>query len=367
MLTHAGALKGFHVFKAVNNPMKSNSDITELCEDIMTFTAGYSEAMWLVGDFYVWRNSIKVIWALDAVDPPPVRPENPTQEQTLASLGRKLSTKVPALWRLRVFPWPDMMHITLNAQLALLRWAFTVIMPLWNAAFPNAVIDLVKIRPIRWVMILTVMLLAWKGARELVFKMYAALRDKWTNVQRVFIESLIRLFDEDIPLVLDASAALATGDVKLYKEVLIRLLPMFIRFNKKNYVIITLFILTTIDQFEKSPADAKAAMKSFLAVASSEDLEVFHSLLRAAIRPYDSENSAVIKTLYVSVTQERSAKAFLAEVARLKKKEKEQDPTAQYTHSFYLNEASPLQLNGMLKLGRPSSPCLKGSRVPHLG
>ncbi|KAI9088825.1 hypothetical protein DFS34DRAFT_654747 [Phlyctochytrium arcticum] len=236
-----------------------------------------------------------------------------------------------------------MMHIALNAQLALLRWAFTVIMPLWHAAFPNAVIDPVKIHSIRRVMILTLMLLAWKGARELVFKMHAALKDKWTDVQRVFIESLIRLFDEDMPLVLDASAALATGNVKLYKEVLICLLPMFIRLNKKNYVIIILFILTTMDQFEKSPADAKAAMKSFLAVASSEDLEVFNSLLRDAIRPYGSENAAVIKTLYVSVTQERSARAFLAEVACLKK-EKEQDPTAQYTHSFNLNEASPLQL-----------------------
>ncbi|KAI9088005.1 hypothetical protein DFS34DRAFT_606499, partial [Phlyctochytrium arcticum] len=367
MSTHARALKGFHVFKAVNYPMNSNSDITKLFKDIMTFTAGYSEAMWLVGDFYVRRNNIKVIWALDVVDPPPVRPENPTKEQLLASLGRKLSTKVPTLWRLRVFPWPDMMHIALNAQLALLRWAFTVIMPLWHAAFPNAVIDPVKIHSIRRVMILTLMLLAWKGARELVFKMHAALKDKWTDVQRVFIESLIRLFDEDMPLVLDASAALATGNVKLYKEVLICLLPMFIRLNKKNYVIIILFILTTMDQFEKSPADAKAAMKSFLAVASSEDLEVFNSLLRDAIRPYGSENAAVIKTLYVSVTQERSARAFLAEVACLKKKEKEQDPTAQYTHSFNLNEASPLQLNGMLKLGRPSSPCLKGSWVPHLG
>ncbi|KAI9103424.1 hypothetical protein DFS34DRAFT_366017 [Phlyctochytrium arcticum] len=302
MATDGGQLNGFHVFHASSNAMKSVQDIRQLFSTVSEFAANYDGAMFLVGDFYVWRNMMKLLWSVYKVKPPPRQraPTASTLEESMAALGRGQVGLVPTEARRKYIPWPNMMHVALNAQLALLQWAFGVIMPLWNAAFPDGPISLVNLRPIRRVMILTIMLWAWKAIRQEVLRQYHSRKNSWTAMQTVLVESLIRLFDEDIPLVLDACAAIGDRDVSLMKGVLLRLLSLFIRFDKKNYVVIILYVHAAIKYYEDmSPAD-RDAMYSFLPVASSEDLEVFHSLLRAVLRPWDAESICVLKALYIS-------------------------------------------------------------------
>ncbi|KAI9091691.1 hypothetical protein DFS34DRAFT_319272 [Phlyctochytrium arcticum] len=83
------------------------------------------------------------------------------------------------------------------------------------------------------------------------------------------------------------------------------------------------------------------ALRSFLPWASSEDLEVFHSVIRAAIRPHDSESAAVITTMYLSATSDIGSSAFLAEIKRQNVLEREK--RCAYSHmmsSFPVNDAS---------------------------
>ncbi|KAI9103062.1 hypothetical protein DFS34DRAFT_607342 [Phlyctochytrium arcticum] len=345
MATHAGELNSFHVFQACPNAMKSTKDMKQLLDDTCEFTKDYDKAMWLVGDFYVFRNIMKLLWSLDATEAPKEpRPKEPTLQERLAYLGRKQSTVISNDTRQRIILWPDMMHIALNAQLALLAWAFGVVMPLWNAAFPDAALNLVKLRPIRRVMILTMMLLAWKHVRDEVIKAYYLKKATWTTTQRIFVESLIRLFDEDIPLVLDAAAAMADRNVSLTKAVLLRLLPLFIRCDKKNYVVVILFLLGSIRAYQKGDDAGAAGLESFLPVASSEDLEVFHSLLRAVSRPHDPDSILVLKALYISASQNKSASAFLSQLAELRKQEEERKrPEAAFMSKMELGSATPTQ------------------------
>ncbi|KAI9098899.1 hypothetical protein DFS34DRAFT_94050 [Phlyctochytrium arcticum] len=323
MSTSAAELKNFHIFDAIANRMKTPEDVRTLMLSVIKFIMPYKDGLvWIVGDFYVWRNVMKWLWCLT----------------------RTPLSKDHAYLRVVLCPWPDAMHIALNAQQALLQWNFNVFMPIWSSAFPDFAVQLVKLRPVRRMMLLTMMFLAWKRCRVTVMNWAREQRDL-PEFQRVLIESLIRLFDEELPLVLDAATAMASGNITLYKEVLHRLLPLFIRYRKKNYVIIVLHILSTIQEFEASgDAEIIAALHSNLPLASSEDLEVFHSLLRACIRPFDSHGRAVLTTLFLSSNKNLSARSFLAQVAKQKAADrKKRKPWTRYASKFSISPRQPVK------------------------
>ncbi|KAI9091292.1 hypothetical protein DFS34DRAFT_670262 [Phlyctochytrium arcticum] len=323
MSTSAAELKQFHVFDAMPNRMKSAEDLRSLMVSVKKFIEHYKDgAIWITGDFYVWRNVMKMLWAHS-------RTPLPTDHLYL---------------RVVLCPWPDAMHIALNAQQALLQWNFNVFMPIWSAAFPDFAVTLVKLRPVRRMMLLTMMFLSWKKCRVQVLDWVKQQTDL-PEFQRDIVESLVRLFDEELPLVLDAATAMASGDVMLYKEVLHRLLPLFIRYRKKNYVTIVLHILSAIQEMEAGgDPEIIAALYSQLPLASSEDLEVFHSLLRACIRPFDSHGRAVMTTLYLSSNKNLSARSFLAQVAKQKALDRRKRlPWTKYMNSFKLQPRQPVQ------------------------
>ncbi|KAI9101824.1 hypothetical protein DFS34DRAFT_611666 [Phlyctochytrium arcticum] len=279
-------------------------------------------AIFITGDFYVWRNVMKILWA--------------------KTRGRLSPDH--AYLRIVLCPWPDGMHIALNAQQALLQRNFNVFMPIWSSAFPDFAVQLVKLRPVRRMMLLTMMFLAWKQCRVQVMD-WAKQQKDLPEFQRVIVDSLIRLFDEELPLVLDAATAMASGNIVLYKEVLHRLLPLFIRYRKRNYVTIVLHILSAIQEIEMGGDDnITAALYSNLPLASSEDLEVFHSLLRACIRPFDSHGRAVLNTLYLSANKNLSSRSFLAQVAKQKADDrKKRTPWTKFAGKFTLQPRQPVE------------------------
>ncbi|KAI9103874.1 hypothetical protein DFS34DRAFT_668163, partial [Phlyctochytrium arcticum] len=261
MSTTAAELKQFHIFGAVPNRMKSAEDLKVLMVDVSKFVKHYKDGVvWIVGDFYVWQNVMKFLWA---------------QSRTPMTQDHKWLKDL-------LFPWPDGMHIALNAQQALIEHNFAIFMPIWSAAFPGFAVQLVKLRPVRRMMLLTMAFLAWKRNRVAIIALVKNCQKELPPFQQVATQSLVRLFDEELPLDLDAATAMAAGNVSLYKEVMQRLLPVFIRYRKKNYVTIVVHILSVIQDIEsRGNPDLLRAFQSKLPLASSEDLEVFHSLLRA--------------------------------------------------------------------------------------
>ncbi|KAI9097426.1 hypothetical protein DFS34DRAFT_621600, partial [Phlyctochytrium arcticum] len=320
MSTTAAELKRFHIFGAVPNRMKSAEDLKVLMVDVSKFVKHYKDGVvWIVGDFYVWRNVMKFLWA---------------QSRTPMTQDHKWLKDL-------LFPWPDGMHIALNAQQALIEHNFAIFMPIWSAAFPGFAVQLVKLRPVRRMMLLTMAFLAWKKNRVAIIALVKNSQKELPPFQQVATQSLVRLFDEELPLVLDAATAMAAGNVSLYKEVMQRLLPVFIRYRKKNYVTIVVHILSVIQDIEsRGDPDLLRAFQSKLPLASSEDLEVFHSLLRASIRPHDSESAATLKTLFLSANRNLSARSFLAQVAKQKREDrKRRTPGAHLQGRFSIHSS----------------------------
>ncbi|KAI9089462.1 hypothetical protein DFS34DRAFT_388276 [Phlyctochytrium arcticum] len=185
--------------------------------NVATFIKSYKGGfIWLAGGFYVWRNVLKALWS---------------QSQNIHD---NLLSSPAALPMARCHAHsPER-----AASSALLVWNFGVFMPIWGSAFPHLAIQLVKLRPVRRVMLLTMLFMAWKRCKA------------------VIIDSLIRLFDEELPLVLDAATALASGSIAEYKLALKRLLPLFIRYRKRNHVVIVLHCLSTIVRCVLDPSPA---------------------------------------------------------------------------------------------------------------
>ena len=84
-------------------------------------------------------------------------------------------------------------------------------------------------------------------------------------------------------------------------QTLVRLLHLFIRLRKHNYVLVTSFWLSSIDYFAKSTSASVFA--KLLPSMSSEDLEVFHSIARAVTRHWDIPEALSRKLLYLAVTR----------------------------------------------------------------
>lgn len=140
--TASSSLKNFYVFASVANEMKTLSQMEEMLTKVSEFAEPYTSTNQaiLVGDFYVFKNVLRVV----------SRPDDPRHGNIL--------------------PWLDSMHIGLNAQEALVKWGYTVLLPIWNTAFPDAPFKPFKMRPIRRIALLTLVLVSWGRVRDQVFQ-----------------------------------------------------------------------------------------------------------------------------------------------------------------------------------------------------
>ncbi|KAI9103968.1 hypothetical protein DFS34DRAFT_668581 [Phlyctochytrium arcticum] len=183
------------------------------------------------------------------------------------------------LLRCKLLPWPDSILIGLNGQEALLKWNSGILMPIWAAAFPNFAITVVNM-----------ILAGGIACRDEVFNSIKR-ANHLTPVQRVMAESVLRLFEEEIPLVCHAPVLMAEphkDHFARFEEVARHLLPLFIRYRKKNYVTIISHILGCLHYFanaagtegsDKMDQQIYQGLKDMLPSLTSEDLEVFFSVL----------------------------------------------------------------------------------------
>ncbi|KAI9103400.1 hypothetical protein DFS34DRAFT_671868 [Phlyctochytrium arcticum] len=103
------------------------------------------------------------------------------------------------------------------------------------------------------------------------------------------LDLIISVFEELIPLLVDCPYLPSSGDIDQIKMCLKRLFPLFARLGEKNYVNIILFQLGLLEKLPSHlPKDVAIAL--LFSTFSSEDLEVFHSILRAAI-PFQDTNA----------------------------------------------------------------------------
>lgn len=146
--TAAGSLKEFYIFASLENPMKKLSEMRQIVKFMVEYADNYlsKNTAVIVGDFYVWKNTLRVL--------------------ATAKEGSPLQS-----YRRMLLPWPDAMHIGLNAQEALIKWGHTLLLPIWLSGFPDATFTPFHVRPIRRVAILTFMLLGWRDVRSHVLSL----------------------------------------------------------------------------------------------------------------------------------------------------------------------------------------------------
>lgn len=139
-----------------------------------------------VGDYYVWMNTVKsIVLALS----------DPTNKTPVDHL----------------LPIPDLMHVSLNAQEAIIRHGFSILHRMWTAAYSNAPFQPFKIRPIRRIALLRMMAESWRRVRVRVTAFLASMKDLGTSTQWVLMGAMIWLFDEAVRLALNAPALLVSG------------------------------------------------------------------------------------------------------------------------------------------------------------
>lgn len=257
--------------------MKTQSEMEVLLIEMSRFASEYTEhnTAPLIGDFYVWKNALRALWI----------PQSPSN---LANTFQSM--------RGAILPWPDSLHIGLNGQEALIKWAYTIFLPIWLSGFPDASFQPFKMRPIRRVSILSFVLIAWRNVRKDILAEFSARRISATR--SVFISTLLWIFEEAVPLVLDSPSLLVNGNIAIYADVLRRLLPLFIRLQKKNYVALCIYILGALPHLRNS--NSSEAFELTLPHLSSEDLELFHSLLRATTRFQDTQAQVSRKALLLT-------------------------------------------------------------------
>ncbi|KAI9093501.1 hypothetical protein DFS34DRAFT_687781 [Phlyctochytrium arcticum] len=119
------------------------------------------------------------------------------------------------------------------------------------------------------------------------------------------ISSLIWVFEEAIPLAVDAPYLLASGDIDSIKNCLQRLYHLFVRLEKKHYVNIVLFMSGFLEKLLPKMSPEKAA--AIFSVCSSEVMEVFQSVLHPAIRFQDSDEQVSRKALLITAMKDDSA------------------------------------------------------------
>ncbi|KAI9092462.1 hypothetical protein DFS34DRAFT_633678 [Phlyctochytrium arcticum] len=304
--TKAASQKDFHLIGSDANPLKSAADLIPILENVAIFLAkvGYPEkdgvfthSLVLAGDFYIWMYASKLFNA------------------------PKFSSLKP-----HVLTVPDLMHISLNAQEAILIHAWGIIHPLWVAGYPEIETTTpIKMRPKRRTAMLALAMGAWQECRKEIisnFESAAATNGHATAIRKAMISSLIWVFEEAIPLAVDAPYLLASGDIDSIKNCLQRLYHLFVRLEKKNYVNIVLFMSGFLEKLLTKMSPEKAA--AIFSVCSSEVMEVFQSVLRPAIRFQDSDEQVSRKALLITAMKDDSAIAQLAAMTEREKEFQEQ-------------------------------------------
>ncbi|KAI9103904.1 hypothetical protein DFS34DRAFT_646000 [Phlyctochytrium arcticum] len=160
---------------------------------------------------------------------------------------------------------------------------------------------------------------SWQECREQLlseFKTAAVNNPHATPVKKALIESIIWVFEEAIPLAVDAPYLLARCDLDNIRICLVRLFRLFVRLEKKNYVNITIFMMGLVEKLCKLLPEQVAAL---LATFSSQDLEVFHSVLRAVIRFQNSAAQVSRKRLLITAMEDDDAISQLIAMTEGKK------------------------------------------------
>ncbi|KAJ3004270.1 hypothetical protein HKX48_001331, partial [Thoreauomyces humboldtii] len=273
----SAALTNFVMINCFSNKMKSRADYTVVFQTLAEFFEKHvpdHTTVLIAGDFYVWKWSLTALY--DSVGTHPLRH--------------------------RLAPVPDLLHIAVNLQEAVFRFSFDIFQPLIKSAMPEAEkiqLATIKQRPARRVALLTMILRGWAEARTEILR---AGSSQWNNpAARVISVSLRWLLDEALPLSLDALGIFGTGDQVSIRGILQRMLPVFMRLNKTNYINIIIFLIGYL--VRHPDMDIK--------LCSSEDLEVFHSVLRASTKHFDTEDQVALQAVYLTARRSSDCWRFL--------------------------------------------------------
>lgn len=125
---------------------------------------------------------------------------------------------------------------------------------------------------------------------------------QFSSTRKLFVDTLVWLFEEAVPLSLDTPALLTNGNSDVYQDVLRRLLHIFIRLQKKNYVASVVYMLGALPQILQSPTGS--AFKDVIGSLVSDDLEILQSLLRGATNYTDNEAQISRKALLLTARSE---------------------------------------------------------------
>ncbi|KAI9104925.1 hypothetical protein DFS34DRAFT_590021 [Phlyctochytrium arcticum] len=198
MATKAASQENFHVIGSEDNPMESAEDLKPVMDNIKAFLSevGYPDqdlefqkSFVLAGDFYVWMYVQKL-------------PRLP---------------KYQAL-QPHVLAVPNLMHVLLNSQEAVLVHAWSLIHPLWVAGYPEVENTTpIKMRPKRVSRCYSILK---------KYRLRAADNADATPVRKAMIDAIVWVFEEANPLSVDCPYLLASGDLEQIKRCLQRLFPM---------------------------------------------------------------------------------------------------------------------------------------------
>jgi len=103
------------------------------------------------------------------------------------------------------------MHIGLNAQEAIIRHSFGILERIWKAVYPNLNFKPFKMRPIRRIGLLRLALAAWTLIKSDI-PSTSTRKGSRTTTQGTLLSSLFWLFEEAIPLALDAPGILSSTE-----------------------------------------------------------------------------------------------------------------------------------------------------------
>jgi len=186
-----------------------------------------------------------------------------------------------------LIPIPGAFHVGLNAQEAIFLHYRPVLEKLYRAMFPGRNFPVYPTAMERK-FVLEVIALGWKRCRGECLRRLALLDS--IPLDAVV---LVQLLDEFVPVALDVYAVFLSGNFQKYESILLRSLVMFLQLGKRNYVrCLSIFIGQLLHWQEKYPA-LYASLTENLRFLSEEEVEIFHSTIRARIiGPKDSEHLA---------------------------------------------------------------------------
>ncbi|KAJ3085398.1 hypothetical protein HK102_014206, partial [Quaeritorhiza haematococci] len=226
------------VISSLDNPLKSVGDMLNVMQKFIHFVGSYlrKNTAAIVGNFYIFKYVVILLYM--------------KIQNSSTSTGTTIQQLTLSQHELRrsLLPFPDVMHVALNAQEAIIRFGWDLLQPIWLSGFPDANFQPFKIRPIRRIAMLATLLGAWKRIRPAIIAEYDQI-SKQINIsasRKVFLDALIWIFEEAIPLSHDIPRLLHTENPVKFTNALKRILPLFIRLRKRNYVIITAYMFSGV-------------------------------------------------------------------------------------------------------------------------